>query len=60
MMKPTLLHSFRFAVGGAVLGAAVAGTFFAWAPLLGILGVHEVGGLVGMVLGATASAKRIV
>ena len=58
--RTSLLHVARIASGSALLGTVLAGTFFGWLPAFGLIGVHEIGAVVGAGLGAFASVKHMV
>jgi hypothetical protein len=53
-------HVGRMTSGAALLGAALAGTFFGWLPAAGPFGVHEVGAVIGAGVGAFASLRHLV
>lgn len=61
-MKNQLLHSLRTIASFALLGAAGAGALLSWVPTIGIgvLGVHEIGALVGLGAGLVANARQLV
>ena len=55
-----VVHGARMTAGAALLGSVLAGTFFGWLPAFGLVGVHEIGAVLGAGLGAFASAKHMV
>jgi uncharacterized membrane protein len=54
------LHRARIVASSALAGAVIGGAFFGWLPAIGILGIHELGALVGAGVGVIANAKHLV
>jgi len=62
VVKSRFLHNLRTLASFALLGAASAGALLSWIPAIGIgvLGVHEIGALVGLGAGMVANARQLV
>lgn len=60
MNSKSVVHSLRVVAGFSLLGAVLGGTFFAWLPAFGILGIHELGALVGAGAGLVANARHAI
>jgi hypothetical protein len=57
----SVIHRARIVASTALLGAVVGGALFGTAPvIMGIIGVHEIGALIGGTIGFVANAKHLI
>ena len=54
------IHKLRVIAGFGLAGAVLAGAALGWIPALNAVGLHEIGGFLGVTAGTIASAKNYI